>query len=380
MTADNWMALTHELGKDFAKRASDHDREGRFVFENYEQLKQHRFFSATIPTEFGGGGLSYSDMCEVIRTMAHYCSSTALAFSMHNHLVATRIWKYRTKGVGAAMLERVAANQLVLVSTGARDWLDSNGTVEAVEGGFLVSGRKHFASQSIAGDIAVTSAPWQKPDGSKVVLHFPVPMKAEGVRVLDDWDVMGMRGTGSQTIVFDQVFVPETAIALERPLEGFHPVWNVVLTVAMPLIMSAYVGIAERAFEIALEIGSNYKRNADHMAYILGKLNNTLLSARSQWRYMVNLTNDIDFAPNMDTTLQILSLKTNVSDAVRDTTAEAMEAIGGQSFYRKNELERLFRDAQAAPFPPMPKWDQYAFTGKQILERKAAEHLLESVS
>ena len=69
-------------------------------------------------------------MGDLIKTIATYCGSTALAFSMHQHLVAASVWKYKTKGVGAAMLEKVAANQLVLVSTGARDWLDSNGTMD----------------------------------------------------------------------------------------------------------------------------------------------------------------------------------------------------------------------------------------------------------
>ena len=193
-------------------------------------------------------------------------------------------------------------------------------------------------------------------------------MNANGVSVLDDWDVMGMRATGSQTIVFDQVFVPESAIALERPREGFHPVWNVVLTVAMPLIMSAYVGIAEKAMNIAKDIGKKYHRNQDHIPYIIGKLNNTLLSVKAQWKAMYALTNNFDFLPDQNITSDMLSYKTNVSDATIQTVSQAMEAIGGQSFYRKKVLERLFRDVQASQFHPLPKWDQYAFTGKRLLE------------
>ncbi|MBK8192218.1 MAG: acyl-CoA/acyl-ACP dehydrogenase [Lewinellaceae bacterium] len=63
----------------------------------------------------------------------------------------------------------------------------------------------------------------------------------------------------------------------------------------------------------------------------------------------------------------MLSFKTNVAEACIQTVSEAMEAIGGQSFYRKNELERLFRDVQAAPFHPLPKWEQYVFTGERLL-------------
>lgn len=363
----NWQTLTHKIGKEFAERAAKHDHDGDFVFENYETLKDHKYFSAMIPEEMGGGGISYTEMCNVIRVLAKYCGSTALAFSMHQHLVAATIWKYKHKGVGASTLQNVAEHQTVLVSTGARDWLESNGEMEKVENGYLFSGRKHFASQSIAGDVAVTSAPFSSSEEMQV-LHFQVPFNTNGVSVLDDWDVLGMRGTGSQTIVFDKVFIPDSAIALTRSQSGFHPVWSIVLTVAMPLIMSVYVGIAEKAMEIAISKGKKYPRNQNHITYIIGKLNNILLSAQTQWKAMHILTNNFDFAPNEDTTIKMLSLKTNVAEATKTTVAEAMEAIGGQSFYKKNELERLFRDVQASAFHPLPKWDQYAFTGERLLQ------------
>ena len=365
----DWRALINELGKDFAGRAGHYDQAGTFVFENYEQLKAHRFFSAMIPEELGGGGISHAEMCDIIRIMAYYCSSTALAFSMHQHLVAATVWKYKHQGEGAPLLQRVAKEQLVLISTGARDWLESNGEMVKAEGGYLFSGKKYFASQSAGGDLAITSAPWLDTDNEWQVLHFGVSMKAEGVTVLDDWDVLGMRATGSQAIQFDKVFVPDSAISLTRPGGKFHPVWDVVLTVAMPLIMSAYVGTAEKAVEIAMSIGKKYYRNQGHMHYIIGKLNNSLLSARTQWKAMYALTGNFDFKPDENITTDMLSLKTNVADAAQQTVSEAMEAIGGQSFYRKNVLERLFRDVQAAGFHPLPRWEQYAFTGERLMAR-----------
>ena len=363
----DWKELSHQLGKEFAIEAVKADRDGNFVFRNYETLKQHQYFSAMVPAELGGGGISHEEMCEVIYTIAQYCGSTALAFSMHQHLVAATVWKYKNKGEGKALLEKVAKQQLILISTGARDWLGSNGEMEKTEGGYLLSAKKHFASQSITGDVAVTSAPYLDENNEWKVLHFAVPMNSNGVRVLDDWDVMGMRGTGSQTIVFDKVFIPESAIGLSRPRDEFHPVWSVVLTVAMPLIMSAYVGIAKRSLDIAINIGKKYARNQKHLPYLIGQINNKLLSAKSQWKSMYTLTNNFDFKPNENRTIDILSYKTNVADACIQTVSAAMEAIGGQGFYKKNEMERLFRDVQAAQFHPLPKWDQYVFTGERLL-------------
>lgn len=366
-TQTDWKKLTQDLGKLFAARADQHDKFGTFVFQHYEELKVHRYFSASVPEEFGGGGVSHSEMCDILRIMAHSCGSTALALSMHQHLVAAAIWRFKNKGEAKPLLEKVASDQLVLVSTGAKDWLESNGEMVKTDGGYLLTGKKQFASQSVIGDLVVTSAPFNHPDSGWQVLHFAVPLKAKGVSLLDDWDVMGMRGTGSQTILFNQVFVPEGAISLVRPRNGFHPVWDVVLTVALPLIMSVYVGLAEAALQIAIGMGKVYGRNQKHLPYIIGKINNSVVSARTQWQAMVRLTNNMDFKPSSDATVEMVSLKSNVAEACMQTVSEAMDAIGGKSFYRKNTLERLFRDVQGARFHPIPQWDQYAFTGDRLV-------------
>lgn len=265
------------------------------------------------------------------------------------------------------MLRNVANNELALISTGARDWLGSNGELKKRNGGYLFSGTKHFASQSAGGDLVVTSGTYLN-NNNWEVLHFAVPMTTNGVSILDNWDVMGMRGTGSNSILFENVFIPDSAISLSRPKNEFHPVWNVVLTVALPLIMSAYVGIAEKAKEIAIQKGKKYHRNQKHITTLIGRLNNVLLSAQTEWKAMCAITNELDFIPSEDLTVDVLSHKTNVGENAKKTVEYAMEAIGGQSFYRSNVLERLFRDIQASPFHPLPKWEQFAFTGERLLK------------
>ncbi len=362
----NWTQQAHQLGEIFASRAMEKDESASFVHENYEELKAKKFFSALIPEELGGGGISYSEMCGIIRIIGNYCGSTALAFSMHQHLVAAAVWKYKHKNEAVETLTKIATNQLVLVSTGAKDWLDSNGTLKKVNGGYLFSAKKHFASQSVAGDIAVTSSVFTDSAGVEYVLHFSIPIVQEGVSLLDDWDTLGMRATGSQTLVFDKVFVPEDSIALKRERNEFHPVWNVVLTVAMPLIMSAYVGIAQKAETLAISMAQ--KRSQSHLPFSLGKLHNTFLACKAQWLAMRLLANNLNFKPIALTTSDVLAYKTNVSDLARDTVSAAMEIVGGQSFYKKHVLERLFRDVQASQFHPLPKWSQYEFTSEQLLE------------
>ena len=367
-TTTDWIDLIHKLGANFEKRAPDNDKEGTFVHANYADLKKNFFFSAAIPEELGGGGISHEEMCNVIRVMAQYCSSTALAFSMHQHLIAVSLWKLKHKNVGATMLQNVAKHQLVLISTGAADWLGSSGELTKTEGGYLFTGKKYFSSQSEAGNVVVTSARYLNEDKGWKVLHFSASMNTEGISIAEDWDVMGMRATGSQTLVFKEVFIPDASIALERPKDEFHMVWNIVLTVALPLIMATYIGIAEKAMEIVIAKGKATKSNNDQIALRIGKLNNVLLSIQAQWKAMHEMANNFDSKPNESISIKALSYKTNIAEGAKEVVTEAMGIIGGQSFYKKNNLERLFRDVQAGEFHPLPKWKQYAFTGERLLD------------
>jgi alkylation response protein AidB-like acyl-CoA dehydrogenase len=366
-THPNWLELIHELGRDFEKRAAEHDEDDSFVSENYAALKQHRFFGAMVPEEFGGGGVSHSEMCEILRTLAHYCSSTALAHSMHQHLVAAALWKFKRGQGGEPMLRNVAAKQLVLVSTGANDWLESSGEAVRVEGGYRVTAKKPFASQSSVGDVLVTSAPFNDVANGWQVLHFPVPMKSEGVTVLNDWRALGMRGTGSHSVKLDGLFVPESNVNLRRPRGEFHPVFNVVAAVAMPIVMSVYVGIAQKAAQIAIRAAKAQQRPKPHLAGMIGSMMNELTSAELHLQDMIRITNDLDFEPHNRVGQDILSRKTNTANACIGVVTKAMEIVGGQGFYRNFGLERLFRDVQAAKYHPLPQADQQQSFGDYLL-------------
>lgn len=369
--AKQWMKIAEKLALEFSARAGQYDSTDTFVKENYDSLKANKFFAAAVPKELGGGGMSYTEMCAIIRLFGRHCGSTALAFSMHQHLVAANVWKYKRQKGGESTLRRVARTQAVLVSTGAKDWLESNGELEKVQGGYLFNGIKHFASQSVVGAILVTSAPYLDPELGWQVLHFPVPFSADGLTVLDNWKTMGMRGTGSCSVKIENVFIREGSVAVKRDRGVYAPLWNVVLTVAMPYIMSAYVGIAERAAEIA--IAETKKNDCDkaQISFMIGAMNNSLTNAQVVLDDMIRITNNYDFQPITENGNAILSRKTLVVDAVKKTVAKAMEIVGGQSYFRNAELERLFRDVQAAHFHPLPEKEQQLFSGEFLLNRAA---------
>lgn len=359
-------ALLADLGPSLAERAPELDETDGFVGENYDLLRERRVFSALVPEELGGGGAKHGEMCAFLRALAHYCPATALALSMHQHLVSAAVVNHRAGRPGQKLLERVAGQETVLVSTGANDWMESNGTVAAVEGGFRVSARKPFASGSPKGDLLITSAPYEDPEAGWQVLHFPVPLSAAGLSLADDWRTLGMRATGSQTVVLEDVFIPAEAVVLRRPRGQYHMVWNIVLTVAMPLIMSAYVGTAEAAAEIARRQAA--KRTYDAaVPYLLGELTNLLTTAQLALDDMVRIANDFDFVPEAATADAILVRKTIAAKALMAAAEKALETAGGAGFYRRLGLERLLRDCHGAQFHPLPEKRQLNFTGRLAL-------------
>src|SRR5215213_10664841 len=91
----NWPLLMNELGPQFAARAPTHDAADTYVAENFAELKAHGVFAAGVPSELGGGGASYLQLCDMLRTLAHYCGSTALTLSMHTHFLATTRWRWQ---------------------------------------------------------------------------------------------------------------------------------------------------------------------------------------------------------------------------------------------------------------------------------------------
>ena len=249
--------------------------------------------SALVPSELGGGGASHGEVCQMLRELAHHCGSTALALSMHTHLVAAAVWRHKHGQPAEALLRKIAASELVLVSTGAGDWVDSVGKAERAPGGYRVSAVKRFGSGSPVGDLMITSAPYR---GSRTrrrgARASRCRCRAPGVTVRNDWDTLGMRATGSHSIELADVFVADEAIALRRPRGQWHPSWNVVVTVAAPIFMAPYIGIAERAAALAREAVAG-RAPEPVLIQSLGELGNALTVAQMAFREMIEIADEL---------------------------------------------------------------------------------------
>jgi acyl-CoA dehydrogenase len=360
-----WMARADAIGPLLAASAARHDAEASFVADGYAALREAGFFRALVPAEFGGGGASHRAMCAAVRRLATYDGSTALAFSMHCHLVAVPVWRWRHERAPVeGLLRRVAAEDLVLISSGGSDWLDSGGTATKVEGGFRVTARKAFSSGCPMGDLLMTSAVYDDPAEGATVLHFPVPFKAEGVRVLDTWHVLGMRGTGSHDVMLQDVFVPDAAIGGRRRPGKWHPLFHAIAMLAFPLIYAAYVGVAESARRTALAMAR--KRPASSaLVLAAGRLENAFALAEIAHDRMVAIAESAAIGP--ETTSRAMTARTLAGRAAIETVERAMEVAGGASFYASAGIERAFRDVQGARFHPLQEGPQLELAGRLAL-------------
>jgi alkylation response protein AidB-like acyl-CoA dehydrogenase len=364
--AKDWSRQMHEIGPRFAERAAVHDAGDSFVAENFAELKTRRIFAAGVPKQLGGGGASYSELCSMLRALACYCGSTALALSMHTHVVANAVWRWkREPNSTQRLLRRIADENLVVVTSGGSDWLTPTGKAERAEGGFRINARKVFASGIPVGDLLVTQAVYDDPQTGPTVLHFAIPVRDPGIGPQDSWYVLGMRGTGSQDVVIKDVFVPDSAISLRRPAGKFSAPFHLSPgMIPLPLVYAVYLGVAEAACETALAIAR--KRPADHgLSYLVGGMQNDLAVARMAHRDMVEAAEIGE--PGLETTNRVWTGRTLVGRAVLRAVETAMEVAGSRSFYRTSTLERLFRDIQGARYHRPQEQEQLQLSGRLAL-------------
>ena len=192
-----------------------------------------------VPTELGGMGATIREVSLVDRELARTAARRRSRLSMHHHVTAFTAWRCaawpaRCRGDAA----RVADGETVLVSTGGGDFTKPRGTAIKVDGGYRVSGRKQFASQSPVGTVMSTMFTFDDPERGPRVLNTAVPF-GDGVTVHDTWNTMGMRGTASNDVTIEDVFVPDEKILADRPHGVVDPPLQVIVSIAFPIISAS---------------------------------------------------------------------------------------------------------------------------------------------
>lgn len=349
--ADDLRAWAAEAGVALAASACRHDLEGSWVGDSFDHLRERGFLALAVPAELGGHGATIAEVSAVMRELARHCGSTALAMSMHQHVTAFTAWRYRRGLPGAeATLRRVVDDGIVLVSTGGGDFTRPRGSAVKVEGGYRVSGVKAFASQSPAGSVMSTMFVYDDPERGPRVLNMAVPF-GPGVTVHDNWDALGMRGTGSNDVTIDEVFVPDERVLADRPYGVLDPPLQVIASIAFSIIDGVYLGITEAALQHAIS-ASAARSDDPGVQRQIGLMSHKARVAAWAHEGALAVVGD-DPLPSMDTVAAVMAAKREIALAGAEICDLAMDVVGGASFFKGSPLERACRDIRAARFHPL---------------------------
>ena len=102
-----------------------------------------------------------------------------------------------------------------------------------------------FASQSPAGTVMSTMFVYDDPERGPARAEHGGAVRQPGVTVLDNWDTLGMRGTASNDVTIDDVFVPDERVLADRPYGVVDPPLQVIASIAFSIIVGVYLGVAE---------------------------------------------------------------------------------------------------------------------------------------
>jgi len=371
--------LSDEIINRCGERASTYDRENRFFTEDFEELRAAGYLKMAIPKELGGPGMSLAEVCNEQRRLAYRAPSTALATNMHLYWTGVAADLRRMGDKSLEWLLREAAAGEVFAAGHGETGNDlplflSSAKAERVDGGYRFSGRKMFGSLTpVWTRLGIHAMDSTDPQSPKVV-HAFMPRDTKGYSIKDTWDTLGMRATRSDDTILDGAFVPDKYIARVLPAGTADLFVLAIFGWAEPTFGSIYLGLAERARDLA--IAGVKKRTAlaltRSMAYhpevqhCFSEMQLALESAGAQVdRVAEDWSKGVDHGAQW--AMKLVAAKHNAVEAAKKVVDLAMAVSGGAGMFKSNELERLYRDARCGGFHPANSLLVHEIVGKTVL-------------
>jgi len=374
----------------FAARAFEIDRDARFPTENYVDLKKADLLAICVPRENGGLGADYKTYMLTAAEIGRYCGATALTWNMH---VCSCLWSGDlANGVAmdsALMSEhksRRARHYARIVDDGAvysQPFSEGGGgaagqsafstSAKKVDGGWLINGRKIFASLSGHADYyGILCSEAVENASQKDTLYVAVPADADGVSVSGDWDPLGMRGTVSRNLLFEDVFVTDDEQLMPRGVyfEAARTWPHMFMT-----LTPAYMGLAQAAYDFTVQY---LRGEVPNTPPVKRRMYATKQIAVAQMRIMLEQTKSLWFQsvcdakpnPSRDERLRAYAAQYTVMENANELAQLALRTCGGQAMLRSLPLERIYRDSRCGAL--MLPW-----TAEICLDRLGRESLYE---
>ena len=358
--------LSDELLGEIHSRAARYDAENTFPEEDYDQLRNAGYYAAFVPEEFGGSGLTLSEIAAEQTRLAKAAPGTALGINMHQIIVGLgRMLVDAGRSEGEQILRDAADGHLFGfgISEPGNDLVLFGSISDAKpteDGGYTFTGTKVFTSLSPAWTRLLTfGADSDSSDAPKSV--FAILRREDGgVTIKDDWYVLGMRGTQSNTTLLEGASVKaEQVLGRVDPGPNLDPVVLGIFANFEILLAATYAGVGERAIEVAVEhvkkrrsvMNQTTYSNDPAIRWRLAEAALLMNAVGPQIREMAALV-ESDAEPNLGWLPRLSAVKNAASEASLRVVEQCVRACGGSSYYDKNELSRLYRDVLAGLFQP----------------------------
>nr|WP_233287039.1 acyl-CoA dehydrogenase family protein [Bradyrhizobium oropedii] len=349
-----YIARALRLAEAFAARAPAHDRDASFPFENFSDLSREGLLALTAPAALGGGGAGARDATRVLGIIGKADPSTALVLSMHyiQHLVMARStrWPGRlSRKLARETVEGVALINALRVEpelgSPARGGLPAT-TARRTETGWRLTGRKIY---STGAPILKWYSVWAKTDepDTRVGL-FLVPAGLPGTRIEETWDHLGLRASGSHTVIFDDVVFPlDYEIDVRRPDD-----WKVPdvtqATVHAIFVAAIYDGIGRAARDWLVKfLKERVPANLGAPLATVPRIQEVVGSIEA--RLAVNARLIDSFAADFDNGFPLSAIESNiikltVTNNAAAVVEDALSLTSNHGLSRTNPLERHYRD------------------------------------
>jgi len=375
----NGVALSDEIIAHCGDRAAAYDRENRFFSEDFEELRAAGYLKIAVPKELGGHGMSLAEVCSEQRRLAYRAPATALATNMHLYWTGVAADMRKMGDASLEWILREAAAGEVFAAGHGEAGNDlplflSTAKAERADGGYKFWGHKTFGSLTpVWTRLGLHATNAADPGGPKIV-HAFLPRDAKGYTIKETWDTLGMRATRSDDTLLDGAFIPDKYVARVVPAGTADLFVLAIFGWAEPTFGSIYLGLAERARDIA---AAGVKKRTSlaltrSMAYhpevqrCFSEMQLALEGAGAQVdRVAQDWSTGVDHGAQWP--MKLVAAKHNAVEAAKKVVDLAMAVSGGGGMFKSNELERLYRDARCGGFHPANTLLVHEIVGKTVL-------------
>ena len=386
------LAIARELGTTkFAPRAEKIDRDAVFPFENYADMRAAGLLKICVPEAHGGWGADFATYVMTAAEIGRHCGATALTLNMH---VSSTMWtgfiaddldmtpeqRANHEAHRAVHYKRVVEQGKVYSQPFSEGGAAAAGKApfgtlaKAVDGGYVINGKKIFASLSGAADYYGILCTLDKPGATqRDSLYLAVDKNLPGVTVTGEWDPLGMRGTVSRTLIFKDVFVPE----VERLIpEGIYAQAAVRWPHMFATLSPTYMGIAQAAYDFTVQY---LRGEAPNTPPVKRRMYPTKQIAVAEMKIKLEQTRAIFLQnaraarvdPSKEIRLGLYAAHYTIMENANDICRLAVRTCGGQAMLKSLPLERMYRDSRCGSL--MLPW-----TAELCMDRLGRECLYEA--